>query len=166
MIKKPNNSSGRGGPPNPIDIHIGDRIRAKRRLLDLGQQEFATALGITFQQVQKYEKGHNRISGSRLYDISRVLGTDVNFFYEDMPAEVEKSSPRQRAGIKDKGRKVVKDPTNGNTFDMTDVNSTESMEFLRNYHNIPKLDLKKHVFDLCKLLSKENVGRKPKNKKD
>ena len=166
MIKKPNNSSGRGGPPNPIDIHIGNRIRAKRRLLGLGQQEFATALGITFQQVQKYEKGQNRISGSRLYDISRVLGTDINFFYEDMPTEVEKSSPRQRAGIKDKSTKAVKDVASSSNFSFADFGSTESMEFLRNYNNIPKKELKKQVFDLCKLLSKENVGRKPKGKKD
>ena len=82
------------GMPNPVDIHIGNRIRLKRQALGWSQDYLSKMLGITFQQVQKYEKGQNRISGSRLYDFAVLFGVDVNFFYQDMPQNVAKQSPR------------------------------------------------------------------------
>ena len=82
------------GLPNPVDIHIGNRIRLKRQALGWSQDYLSKMLGITFQQVQKYEKGQNRISGSRLYDFAVLFGVDVNFFYHDMPQNVAKQSPR------------------------------------------------------------------------
>lgn len=71
----------------PIDAHVGARIGARRKLLQLSQKELAERLGITFQQVQKYEKGVNRIGAGRLYSIATILGVDIDYFYDDVATE-------------------------------------------------------------------------------
>ena len=71
----------------PIDVHVGARIGARRKLLQLSQKELAERLGITFQQVQKYEKGVNRIGAGRLYSIATILGVGVDYFYDDVTTE-------------------------------------------------------------------------------
>ena len=72
--------------PNPIDAHVGSRVRLRRMLLGMSQEKLAEKLGLTFQQVQKYEKGINRIGASRLFDLSQVLGVSVQFFYDEAPS--------------------------------------------------------------------------------
>ncbi|MCC2098984.1 MAG: helix-turn-helix transcriptional regulator [Hyphomicrobiales bacterium] len=72
--------------PNPIDIHVGSRVRLRRMMLGMSQEKLGEQLGITFQQIQKYEKGTNRIGASRLQHIARVLSVPVSFFFEDAPA--------------------------------------------------------------------------------
>lgn len=79
--------------PNPIDIHVGSRVRFRRMLLGMSQEKLGEKLGLTFQQVQKYEKGINRIGASRLFDLAQVLGVSVQFFYEEAPS----SEPHQLA---------------------------------------------------------------------
>src|SRR5271170_7902885 len=71
---------------NPTDKHVGARVRMRRLMLDMSQTKLADALGVTFQQVQKYEKGANRIGASRLQHISQILQVPVPFFFEDVPA--------------------------------------------------------------------------------
>ena len=71
--------------PNPIDVHVGSRVRLRRMLLGMSQEKLGEHLGLTFQQIQKYEKGINRIGASRLFDLSKVLGVPVQFFYEEAP---------------------------------------------------------------------------------
>ena len=92
VVKTPTKSSerrasrgrtGEGGA-NPVDIHVGNRVRLRRTLLGLSQESLGEALGLTFQQVQKYERGANRIGASRLFDLARVLGVPVTYFYEEM----------------------------------------------------------------------------------
>lgn len=73
--------------PNPIDIHVGSRIRLRRNMISMSQEKLGEALGITFQQIQKYEKGTNRVGASRLQQISNVLGVPVSFFFEDAPGD-------------------------------------------------------------------------------
>ncbi|RFC62926.1 XRE family transcriptional regulator [Fulvimarina endophytica] len=73
--------------PNPIDTHVGSRVRLRRNMLGFSQEKLGESLGITFQQVQKYEKGTNRIGASRLQRISEVLNVPVSFFFEDAPSE-------------------------------------------------------------------------------
>src|SRR3954469_15434291 len=70
--------------PNPIDVHVGHKLRLRRTLLGLSQQKVGEALGLTFQQVQKYERGANRIGASRLWDLSGVLDCPISFFFEEM----------------------------------------------------------------------------------
>jgi transcriptional regulator with XRE-family HTH domain len=72
--------------PNPIDVHVGGRVRFRRMLLGMSQEKLGEKLGLTFQQIQKYEKGINRIGASRLFDLAQVLGVPVQFFYEEAPA--------------------------------------------------------------------------------
>ena len=81
------------GTANPIDTHVGARVRLRRTLLGLSQEKLGEALGLTFQQVQKYERGANRIGCSRLFDIARVLDVPVSFFFDDMADEVMAASP-------------------------------------------------------------------------
>jgi len=73
--------------PNPVDIHVGGRVRLRRMLLGMSQEKLGEHLGLTFQQVQKYEKGANRIGASRLFELARILGVGVQFFFEDLPGQ-------------------------------------------------------------------------------
>src|SRR5947209_19234508 len=69
--------------PNPVDVHVGSRVRLRRTLLGMSQEKLGDALGLTFQQVQKYERGANRVGASRLYDLARVLAVPVSYFFEE-----------------------------------------------------------------------------------
>src|SRR5688500_6970058 len=75
------------GKPNPVDVHVGSRARLRRTLLGMSQEKLGEAIGLTFQQVQKYERGANRIGASRLWDLSRVLDCPMSFFFEEMDDE-------------------------------------------------------------------------------
>lgn len=79
--------------PNPIDQHVGSRVRMRRVMLGLSQDKLGTALGLTFQQVQKYEKGTNRIGASRLQEISKILNVPPSFFFEGSPNTPDPASP-------------------------------------------------------------------------
>ena len=80
--------------PNPIDKHVGSRVRMRRMLLGLSQQKLGEALGVTFQQVQKYEKGMNRIGASRLQDIAKILDAPPSFFFEGAPTQAAAAAPQ------------------------------------------------------------------------
>ena len=80
---------------NPIDVHVGDRLRTRRTLLGLSQMALAEAMGFSFQQLQKYESGTNRISASRLYDLSKILDVEIDYFFEEMDQATKKASPAQ-----------------------------------------------------------------------
>ena len=85
--------------PSAIDIHVGSRIRLRRAQLGMSQERLGNALGLTFQQVQKYERGANRVGASRLFDISRVLGVPIAYFFDAMPSHLSDgplSGPRGR----------------------------------------------------------------------
>lgn len=75
--------------PNSIDVHVGNRVRMRRQLIGMSQEKLGELLGITFQQVQKYEKASNRISASRLHHVAQILGVPVQFFFEDLPVASE-----------------------------------------------------------------------------
>jgi transcriptional regulator with XRE-family HTH domain len=76
---------------NPLDVHVGSRVRLRRMLLGMSQEKLGEHLGLTFQQVQKYEKGVNRIGASRLFDLAKVLGVPVQFFYDEAPSGAQGS---------------------------------------------------------------------------
>ncbi|MBL4614923.1 MAG: helix-turn-helix transcriptional regulator, partial [Magnetovibrio sp.] len=79
------------GTPRPVDVHVGARLRQRRTLLGMSQEKLGEAVGLTFQQIQKYERGANRIGASRLYQLSNVLDVSVSYFFEEMPGEVQKT---------------------------------------------------------------------------
>src|SRR5271154_1993055 len=78
--------------PNPVDLHVGARIRLRRRMQGVSQERLAEALGLTFQQVQKYERGANRVSASKLYEIARALHVPVGWFFEGLSLDAEDSA--------------------------------------------------------------------------
>ncbi len=82
---EPDNEARNARKANPIDVHVGARVRMRRMLLGMSQEKLGELLGLTFQQVQKYEKGINRIGASRLYEISKVLDVSVQYFYDQAP---------------------------------------------------------------------------------
>ena len=79
---------------NSIDMHVGKRVRLRRTLLGMSQEQLGAELNVTFQQVQKYERGANRISASRLWDISQILDVPISYFFDDMSEGTMRSSPR------------------------------------------------------------------------
>ena len=97
-MAKAKSGRGRGRRIGPIDVHVGARLRQRRTLLGMNQTKLGEAIGLTFQQVQKYERGANRISASRLFNLSRVLDVPVQFFFDDMPNAVAASSPTLKGG--------------------------------------------------------------------
>jgi transcriptional regulator with XRE-family HTH domain len=87
------------GKPNPIDVHVGSRVRLRRTLLGMSQEKLGEAIGLTFQQVQKYERGANRIGSSRLFDLARVLDVPVAYFFEEMTPETAARTPSRIKGL-------------------------------------------------------------------
>ncbi len=130
--------------PSPIDIHVGSRIRLRRTLLGMSQERLGEALGLTFQQVQKYERGVNRVGASRLFDLSRVLDVPISFFFDDLPESLASTygSHLNRRGT---GYSEMQD---GFTDDA--LNRRETLELVRAYYRITDPAVRKRVFDLIK----------------
>lgn len=127
--------------PNPIDVHVGSRVRLRRMLVGMSQEKLGEMLGLTFQQIQKYEKGANRIGASRLYQIAQILGVSVQFFFDDMPQEhtIERSE-----GLSED------DPA---PFVMDFVSSAEGLQLNRSYTRIGDAQVRKRLLELVKSLS-------------
>ena len=90
--------------PNPVDVHVGSRLRLRRIMLGISQEKLGAELGLTFQQIQKYEKGMNRIGASRLYAISRALDTSIQYFFDDLPADGRPPAAQQALAARSAGR--------------------------------------------------------------
>ncbi len=118
-------SYGHGtGKPHPIDVHVGARVRQRRVLLGMNQTKLGDALGLSFQQVQKYERGTNQISASKLFKLSQVLEVSIEHFFEDIPAEVA-ASP---------------------------MITQETLKLVRAYYEIEDAKIRKRVYELTKTL--------------
>ncbi len=134
---------GRGtGTPHPVDVHVGARVRIRRTLLGLSQTSLGDAIGLSFQQVQKYERGTNRMGSSRLYDLARVLDVPIKYFFDDMPAAVAASSPAQRRGRAKKPPDYKLDP----------LAERETLELVRVYYEIKDVNVRKRLRELAKAL--------------
>lgn len=145
MARRETGRRGRGsGQPNPVDVHVGARLRERRTLLGLSQEKLGEALGLTFQQVQKYERGTNRVSASRLYDLCHVLDTDMNYFFEDLPEDVTSQAPDPAGGLSESTRK-----TNGKG---DPLNKRETLELVRAYYRIHDPELRRRLFEMTKAL--------------
>ncbi len=131
------------GKPNPVDVHVGGRVRLRRTLLGLSQEKLGEAIGLTFQQVQKYERGANRIGASRLWDLSRVLDCPVSYFFEDMGEEVKAASPRN---LTDR----TAEPEQGDADPMT---KRETLELVRAYYKITDPHVRRRIYELAKSLA-------------
>jgi transcriptional regulator with XRE-family HTH domain len=130
--------------PSPIDVHVGSRIRLRRTLLGMSQERLGEALGLTFQQVQKYERGVNRVGASRLFDLSRVLDVPISFFFDDMPDSLAATY----GGQVSRRATGFSDMQDGFTDDA--LNRRETLELVRAYYRITDPAVRKRVFDLIK----------------
>jgi len=127
--------------PNPIDVHVGSRVRLRRNMLGLSQEKLGEAIGLTFQQVQKYERGANRIGASRLLELSRVLDVPVSFFYDDTDPV---RAPAIPAGFSET-------PQEG--FDTDPLRRREAKELIDAYYDIEEIAVRRRLFDLAKALA-------------
>jgi len=146
-------ASRRGGKPNPVDVHVGGRVRLRRMLLGFSQEKLGDALGLTFQQVQKYERGANRIGASRLFDLSRVLDVPVSYFYDELPDAPDGMMPQSAAPkltiVGGDDSAVEGDETDGSDPMMR----RETLELVRAYYRIGDESIRRRVFDLAKALA-------------
>ncbi len=146
----PNDDAGerteREHRPSPIDVHVGSRVRLRRTLLGMSQEKLGEALGLTFQQVQKYERGVNRIGASRLFDLARVLDVPISFFFDDLP-------PEMGGMVAGRGRQALGFAEHQDGFDDDTLHRRETLELVRAYYRITDPSIRKRVFDLIKTLS-------------
>jgi transcriptional regulator with XRE-family HTH domain len=129
-----------GKKPNPVDQHVGSRVRLRRMLLGMSQERLGESMGLTFQQVQKYEKGVNRIGASRLFQISKILDVPVQFFFEEAPNAGTHATPG------------MAEP-DSETFILEFLNSREGLELNRAFVKISDPKVRKSVVDLVRALS-------------
>lgn len=128
--------------PDPIDVHVGARVRLRRSLLGMSQEKLGTALGLTFQQIQKYERGANRIGSSRLYKLSRILDVPVAFFFEDMPDDA-------------KGEYGGLEENSSAAFAGDMLARRETIDLLRAYYGISSAEVRRRIYEVAKAISEE-----------
>ena len=132
--------------PNPIDVHVGGRVRFRRMLLGMSQEKLGEKLGLTFQQVQKYEKGINRIGASRLFDLAQVLGVSVQFFYEEAPsADAPQLLP---GGFGEK-------PAEGSIVEF--LRSRDGLELNKAFVRISDVKARRAIVDLVRSLANDDT---------
>lgn len=119
--------------PHPVDVHVGKRIRHRRWLVGMTQQQLAERVGIKFQQIQKYETGANRVSASRLWDIADALDVEISFFFEGL--------------VEDGGQRGAAD-----TLPADLLGDKEALDLVRSYYAIPE-NQRRRLFDLARVLS-------------
>jgi transcriptional regulator with XRE-family HTH domain len=139
---------------SPIDVHVGARIRLRRTMMGMSQERLGEALGLTFQQVQKYERGVNRVGASRLFDLSRILDVPISFFFDDMPEPLAAtygspgamSGARRSFGFADSQESFASGPGD------EAMSRRETLELVRAYYRITDPSVRRRVFDLIKSL--------------
>jgi transcriptional regulator with XRE-family HTH domain len=139
--------------PNPIDVHVGSRVHLRRMLLSMSQEKLGDQMGLTFQQIQKYEKGTNRIGASRLYHIAQILDVPVQFFFDDAP---------RPAGQSD-GADGMSEPKMEN-FLYEFISTRDGLELIRAFVSIADPKVRKRVVDLVRTLSDEEEASKSDSK--
>lgn len=139
------------GGPNPVDMHVGARLRLRRTLLGLSQEKLGEAIGLTFQQVQKYERGANRIGASRLFDIARVLDVPIGYFFDEMTDDTASKSPSHLVGKEDE---LEPEP-----YEKDPMARRETLELVRAYYKISDPQLRRRLFDMAKALARAEDDR-------
>src|SRR4051794_12691440 len=128
------------GTPNPVDVQVGQRLRLRRNMLGLSQERLGDAIGLTFQQVQKYERGANRIGASRLHELSRVLDVPVTFFFDD-------TDPVRAPAMGGFAERPAE------TFESDPLRKPETIELVRAYSSIEDATVRRRLLDWAKALA-------------
>jgi transcriptional regulator with XRE-family HTH domain len=127
-----------------IDISIGNQIRKRRHLLGLSQTDLANKVGVTFQQIQKYEKGQNKIMASRLFKLSKILNLNISYFFENVSQESN----------------TLKEPEAEFVYDTSDITSLETKKLVKLYSKIGNDSTRKKLLSFLKTLSQEEIEEK------
>ena len=127
--------------PKFVDIHVGSRVRLRRIMMGMSQQALGQAVNLTFQQIQKYERGTNRIGSSRLYEFSQVLDVPVAYFFEEIPAEGTGRGP----GLVETGAAP---------YESDPLTKRETLELVRAYYRISQPAVRKRIFELVKAVAR------------
>ncbi|HLO78996.1 MAG TPA: helix-turn-helix transcriptional regulator [Magnetospirillum sp.] len=128
------------GRTTPVDAYVGKRIRLRRGELGMTQERLADALGLTFQQVQKYEKGANRVGASRLFDLARVLEVPIGYFFDELSPQASALGDFSHADI-------PTIPSSDPTL------KRETLDLMRAYNNIRDPQIRRRIFDLARALA-------------
>src|SRR5688572_16911801 len=131
--------------PNPIDKHVGSRVRMRRMMLAMSQEKLGDALGLTFQQVQKYEKGANRISASRLQQIAKMLDVPVSFFFDGAPTDDTPSGSFSDAA--------------STTYISDFLSTSEGVQLTKAFVRIRNGRVRRRIIDLAEALAEETVEK-------
>ncbi len=134
--------------PHPVDVHVGQRLRQRRVAVGLTQDRLAKSVGITFQQVQKYERGTNRIVASRLYELAKVLQVSVEYFFEGLPPKAAAPSAGQREA-----------PAGVGLPDL--MGERETLVLVRAYHGIGNALVRRRLVELMRSLNDSPIGDPP-----
>ncbi|ALL14478.1 helix-turn-helix domain-containing protein [Caulobacter henricii] len=138
------NEETEGRRPNPVDLHVGGRVRMRRKLLGVSQEQLAESLGLTFQQVQKYERGANRVSASKLYEIAKTLQVPVSFFFDGL-ADPMGGSEADEVGLH--AERVVQE------F----LTTPEGIELAEVFPRIGRGKVRRQVLDLVRAMADDSV---------
>ncbi len=136
---------GKARQAHPVDVHVGGRVRLRRVFLGYSQEKLANALGLTFQQIQKYERGANRISASKLYELSRILSVPVTYFFEGV------ESGGEEAG---NGADAAAGGSSVHSSDPDFTNQRETLQLISSYYRIPDSKVRAEVLSLLKTLGR------------
>lgn len=132
--------------PNPIDVHVGQRLRQRRVLAGLSQEKLARMVGITFQQVQKYERGANRIVASRLFQLANVLDVPVSYFFEEISEDAANDDAEPQESL-----------VGADALSHDIMAERETLELVRIYYSIENDQIRRRAFDLLRALSKRDA---------
>jgi len=133
------------GTPHPVDVHVGSRVRLRRTMLGMSQEKLGDAVGLTFQQIQKYERGANRMGASRLYQFSHILGVPVAFFFDDMPS--------QALGMVAKPDTPGMSDNDQSALDQDPMARQETLELIRAYYRIQDPKVRKKLYELLRSIT-------------
>ncbi|MFM7347560.1 MAG: helix-turn-helix domain-containing protein [Tagaea sp.] len=148
---------GRASPgPNPIDMHVGKRLRERRTLLGMSQQELGRLIGVTFQQLQKNERGTNRLSASRIFECARVLDVPIGYFFEEMPADVSSYGRKHMQGVAEGPAPV---------YELDPMAKRETIELVRAYYDIVDRRLRQQMVGTMRALAASSEARPRRGRK-
>jgi transcriptional regulator with XRE-family HTH domain len=142
------NKMKKKGTPTEVDMHVGQRLRVRRSLLGLSQEKLAEAIGITFQQVQKYERGTNRVSAGRLFELSNVLEVPVSYFFDQVSETMGK--PKALKLLSDNKQEGYE---NGDT-----MSRKETLDLVRIYYSVEDPEARKDILKFVKSMAEHLSG--------
>jgi len=138
--------------PDPIDIHVGARLRMRRNLVGLSQEQLGKSLGLTFQQIQKYERGINRMGSSRLFQVAKTLAVPIAYFFEDLPSSLDLPS---QVGFAENEQAPVDGMPASEKGDYDILRRRETLELVRAYYRIQDAKQRRTVYDLIRSMADE-----------